>query len=460
MLMYPLPGEPETVRSGAQRMLDTAAAIRRSATTLQVLVDGEGGTSKGLTKAISRAHEVLPRLAQAAERYQEGGEALLEFAADAEKAIEAADEALRRFEEAREDLFSARFAEVPEGGEQAHESRMEDLRADVGAAEAAYASARADWLAAGDRAQQLIEDVIEDSPLNDGRFDDLKGLAEDVIDALAPLAELLAEIARTLAGLASVIDDLGDSHLDEILGLDGRNGEVPGHVQRAAYEDFSTQEGEAHADAMFDLADSAYKDSGAPEGWDRLSRAELAAYGITMPGGDHDFEAAVYRGPHGEIVVAYRGSETGRRGGWADAEDWTQNAQNAGGLPTSQGEQAVDLAKQVTDVFGEDVEFTGHSLGGSLAAMASVATGGDATTFNAEGIGDGNYAMAVEAGGGGGNADNVTNFRTSTDPLTIGQEGLGMIPPAGAQITVPSGSTWNGHSVTAFPWHHSNQEES
>lgn len=459
MLMYPLPGEPGTVRSGAQRMLDTAAAIRRSATTLHRLVDGEGGTSRGLEKAISRAHEVLPRLAQAAERYQQGGEALLEFASDAERAQDAAEEAIRRCAEAREDVLAAAFAEVPEGDEDAHEARLGDLRAEVAAAQTAYSSARADWNEAAQRADRLIEDVVEDSPLNDGMFDDLKGLAEDVLGALAPVAELLAEIARTLAGLVNVIEDIGDGYWDEMLGLDGRNGEVPEGIQDDAYRRFNTQEGEAHADAMFDLASNAYADSGAPPGWHRLSRAELAAYGVTMPSGDHDFEAAVYRGPDGEIVVAYRGSQTGKDG-WEDVEDWTQNVQNAGGLPSSQGEQAIDLATQVTEVFGDDVEFTGHSLGGSLAAMASVATGGEATTFNAEGVGDGNYAMAVDASGGDGNAHNVTNVRTSTDPLTIGQEGLQLIPPAGAQITVPSESTWNGHSVTAFPWHDSNQEAS
>ncbi|WP_170225061.1 Mbeg1-like protein [Nocardioides albertanoniae] len=398
---------------------------------MERLVNGEGGESKGLKKAIDRAEEVLPRLEQAAERYQVAGEALLEFARDQDGAIEAADRAILEYEQAREDAATAANEDVPEDGADAHESRMDELRGNVAAAEAAYNAARDDWNRAAEHADSLIEDVVEDSPLNDGMFDDIKGLGEDILDALAPVADLLAEIAKSLSALENVLIDLVNPWGDE------NPSAASDAARREAVEKFrdpgpAGQAYRKHVDEMFDLADASYNDSGAPKPWHRLTGAELAAYGIDMAT-DKNFQASVFRNPEtGEVAVAYRGSEM-------NAGDWSQNLQNAGDLSSAQHEQAIDLATQVTDTFGIDnVEFTGHSLGGSLAATASVATGCNATTFNAEGIGAGNYAAAADAYGDRASADNVTNFRTSNDPLTIGQEGIDVVPPAGVQVTIPT----------------------
>ncbi|TQL66166.1 DUF2974 family protein [Nocardioides albertanoniae] len=428
---------------------------------MQRLVDGEGGTSKGLKKAIQRADEVLPKLEQAAERYQVAGEALVEFASDQEAAIEAADRAILRYEAAQDEVASALGADVPEGGEDAHEARMGDLNEDVEAAKAAYFAARDDWNAAAERADRLIEDVVEDSSLNDGMFDDIKGIGEDIVDAFSPLAEVLAEVSKSLSALERVALDLLIP-LDDEMGS-GANGAVSEEVQDRADRRFSDlgPEGKAyrrHVKDMFGLAAASYDDSGAPNPWHRLTEAELAAYGVEVTG-DHEFDAAVYRNSDsGEVAVAYRGSEPIAE----NPEDWSQNLQNAGDVPSAQGEQAIELAAQVTDAFGADnVEFTGHSLGGSLAAIASVATGCEATTFNAEGIGAGSYGAAADQYGAGASADNVTNYRTSNDPLTAGQEGVNVIPPAGAQYTVPTQTPglWKGHGIKAFPWHDDNQKD-
>jgi hypothetical protein len=75
--------------------------------------------------------------------------------------------------------------------------------------------------------------------------------------------------------------------------------------------------------------------------------------------------------------LAFRGTEI------KDFGDIKADVWQGLGLRTSQYEQAVQLAKDVkAGLGGAQLEFTGHSLGGSLAAAAAYATGGRATVFN------------------------------------------------------------------------------
>lgn len=152
-----------------------------------------------------------------------------------------------------------------------------------------------------------------------------------------------------------------------------------------------------------------------------------------------------------EIVVAYRGTDQ------KHLNDWEQNAQNAAGLKTSQGEQAIALAQQVVAQYGPsyDVSFTGHSLGGSLASLASIATGRPATTFNAAGVGQGNYDAAIQAGHGAGAAETqITNYHTTYDILSNEQKQLGLTPASGTQVTIGSNTTdpIKSHDLNQFHW--------
>ncbi|MBW3547682.1 MAG: RecQ family zinc-binding domain-containing protein [Actinobacteria bacterium] len=104
MLLPRLPGDPGEVRSGADHVCETAALILQCAETLARLVDGDAGTSRGLDTAVARGRVVIPRLQQAAERYQVAGAALVDFAAEQEAAIQAADLAILRHERAGEEL--------------------------------------------------------------------------------------------------------------------------------------------------------------------------------------------------------------------------------------------------------------------------------------------------------------------------------------------------------------------
>jgi pimeloyl-ACP methyl ester carboxylesterase len=95
------------------------------------------------------------------------------------------------------------------------------------------------------------------------------------------------------------------------------------------------------------------------------------------------FAAALYKGSNGTYYLAFRGTEL------TNLADWEADGSQALSLSTSQYNQAINLAKLVSDAIdsqGGTVVFVGHSLGGGLASAAAYATGGDATTFNAAGL--------------------------------------------------------------------------
>lgn len=64
--------------------------------------------------------------------------------------------------------------------------------------------------------------------------------------------------------------------------------------------------------------------------------------------------------------------------------DWLgANIPQAFGSIPAQYVQAKENAESLNDMYGENLSFTGHSLGGSLASLQSLVTGRPATTFNA-----------------------------------------------------------------------------
>lgn len=172
---------------------------------------------------------------------------------------------------------------------------------------------------------------------------------------------------------------------------------------------------------MAQLAKAAYGKGGAPDGFTPVE---------TVMQGD-GFEAHAYRyaKPDGSTgyVIAFGGSD--------DLHDWVfNNATDKLGIGASQYKQAVDMAREYVAKYpGADLAFTGHSLGGGLASVASIATGQPATTFNAAepGYSDLYYAMhqtypsrftyiAQTAGFDRIHPDvsGITTFRTADDVLT------------------------------------------
>ncbi|QOW19586.1 DUF2974 domain-containing protein [Lysobacter ciconiae] len=155
---------------------------------------------------------------------------------------------------------------------------------------------------------------------------------------------------------------------------------------------------------MSQLATSVYGTRGAPpDGWSAVSDAMLESRGIDDPatwrqeflGGveqttANQFKAEVYTDGEGNFVLAYRGTAEG-------AADWGDNFQQGLGFETGAADKftglAADSAIEFARVFGDgeagaatNLAITGHSQGGGLASVASLATGIPAVTFDASGI--------------------------------------------------------------------------
>ena len=156
------------------------------------------------------------------------------------------------------------------------------------------------------------------------------------------------------------------------------------------------REGEAGRDADYArLAQAAYETGDPiPDGWRKVDAEELKKLGIDPSELDTEsgMQASVYQNADGKYVLAFRGTELGLT---------VQGAKDVGndilgGTVTSfQVNDAISLSTKLAKAVGrENVDFTGHSLGGELASAAALATGGAAVTFNAAGLSDTSQALA------------------------------------------------------------------
>lgn len=142
------------------------------------------------------------------------------------------------------------------------------------------------------------------------------------------------------------------------------------------------------------------------------------------------FRAAIYQNQDGQYVVAYAGTDPGQMA------DIGADATQAFGLDTAQYSQATQLARQAERVFGDgNVAFTGHSLGGGLAAAASLATNASGVTFNAAGLSNDTIralgfspnAVREQAADSG----QIRRYVVDGEPLTLAQQDIPIIPILG-----------------------------
>ncbi len=137
------------------------------------------------------------------------------------------------------------------------------------------------------------------------------------------------------------------------------------------------------------------------------------------------FYASLYRhGETGDYFVAFRGSEPK---GWQFYHDWfIEDGGQALGFRTPQIEKTRMLAEKMSRAAPDQVQFTGHSLGGGNSAMASYYTGLPGYTFNARGVHRRTLEYLDEKQAVG-STDQIINYSTSNDILNALQnnrEGL------------------------------------
>jgi Protein of unknown function (DUF2974) len=138
----------------------------------------------------------------------------------------------------------------------------------------------------------------------------------------------------------------------------------------------------------------------APKGYDFIDREDDPESGFT---------AITYKNiESGKIIISF--------GGTATKADWKADFSIAGGEKlNSQYEQVNTLYKKIKEAHPEnEIELTGHSLGGSLAQYVSVKNIVRAVTFNSA-----PYPAADIKYSRGNYDSNIINIRTSDDPLSL-----------------------------------------
>ena len=193
-----------------------------------------------------------------------------------------------------------------------------------------------------------------------------------------------------------------------------------------------------------------------PPGWHEVSPAELRSLGIDpkiLEDKKTGFHATLFRDDNGRYVLSYEGTDFGHTGdvlndvfGAVATSDQVHQAI----LAATTVKQRL-MANGVTD---GNFSLTGHSLGGELAAVGSIATGAKATTFNAAGVSFTSMVTATYAAKMNGFDTNpvnararVENYHFSTDPLTNLQKYASLPEAYGKQIEV---------KASRHDWAHSN----
>lgn len=205
------------------------------------------------------------------------------------------------------------------------------------------------------------------------------------------------------------------------------------------------------AQRMASFAKSAYGEVKTPDGATHLDGdpAEMKTRGID-PSTFHDeksgFDASLYRDTSStppKIILAFRGTHSGA--------DWKNNLAQGMGFEAEQYKRAIELAEKVQSSYkGENIEVTGHSLGGGLATIAAAKIGVKATTFNAANVHADNFKnFGVDPAN---IAKGSANYQVAGEPLSKLQrnaEGLGRVgggilgslggPSGGALMSVLGG---------------------
>lgn len=129
-----------------------------------------------------------------------------------------------------------------------------------------------------------------------------------------------------------------------------------------------------------------------------------------------------------------------------DVGDYAADVLQTQGIPL-QYHQSVENAKVLKALYGDQLSFAGHSLGGGMAEANARITGESATTFNAAGL---SYSTAIILGTGF--ISDTHSYIMNNDPLNIAQLITPGLTTAGGQkhIVDQNGSSSGGHSIDAM----------
>jgi len=263
--------------------------------------------------------------------------------------------------------------------------------------------------------------------------------AEEVAHVLEALTEFTERAIEPMVAEIGQIKGVGQRAERAVSLL--RSGRDPGYNADAPPEGTAGHDaqGTEMQDQDRDLIDlnQAIGDPSAelPDGYTRATPEDLAALGITqeMLTDENGFIAEVFMGPDGP-VVAFAGTTSGENpatgvNGEVIKDDVIEDA--AGGFTQSpQTQQVLAISEAISNSPGGDnVVFTGHSLGGRLATIASLDTGNAAITYNSAGVSQATVDyiaasnnMTPEELASNANAGQVRRYWTGDDLLTAAQE--------------------------------------
>jgi hypothetical protein len=153
--------------------------------------------------------------------------------------------------------------------------------------------------------------------------------------------------------------------------------------------------------AMLMNRDIYFQDSASallPEGVSRMDDAALVKAGTSMRNSDFVSDGDDGSGYFGALYSDSNfASDSGlpaytyvnRGTNFTSFIDWKNNGGQGLGLFSKQYDQAITIGRRLYKELNGGLQFSGHSLGGGLAASQALATGGRGITFNAAGVSDG-----------------------------------------------------------------------